>query len=910
MKTRRILALAIFAAAAASAQTPTPAEVEGAKQIVQSGVPITPQMIQAAKAKYPALRTMSDEEIQATIADERNQSRHSDKSGAEGMGDGTDANAPSSPPKSGASGERSAPGDGELKRFGQDFFRNGNLSGLSASTAPLPEYILSSGDEIRVSTWGRESRNEVVTIDNDGMFQYPPLAPMRLAGMRFASAQQRIISEIEKIHGVTASISLGKLRSIRVMVLGETENPGSYVLPAGVTVTSGLFRSGGVSPIGSLRAIEVRRDGKTVATLDLYDMLLRGKSKDDIQLLPGDIIFVPLAKVQVSVGGLVNRPAIYEVKGQMRALDMVELAGGLQAGAFKGRMQLNRIQGNKRRIALDVDMEKPDSKSNVKLENGDVLFVDRVLDNVEDAVWIRGNVNRPGRYQYKRGMTVRDLLPSLNDLEPETFFEYAHIRRPSPDDGRSTLQSFPLGDVFSKGARVPLEPRDTVIIYNRYDLVERPLVIVSGMVRGPGAYPYSESMRVSDLIVLGGGLGQAHLEEAHLFRQLTGPNDSLYRQLIRVNLRKVLENPGSEDNVELRPFDELTVFARTNFILPRGISVYGAVNHEGSFPLAEGMTIPDAIKLAGGLNRRSFKLGIEVVRRTIVKDSLLNREVLKMNLQDLLDGKKSFQLEDGDAVYVREVIKSRAVSNVILAGEFNFPGRYEATAGERLSQVIRRAGGFTPEAYLRGAVFLRKRVREQQLLHAEEAGRRLEGQMQARLQQATQEQERAAILAAMGRSTQLVDAIKRAPYLGRVVVSIDPKLKFAGSEWDMELEDGDSLWVGPRVSTVSVLGEVSSPTTVIYTRKTNQVGELLAKAGGVNTYGDYKETFYLGPDGFVTTPRTTPWYSSFKCKKVEAGGTIIVPMKPPAKDYLEVWLQSSQILYHLAVSVGVAAALF
>src|SRR5690606_36755726 len=181
-----------------------------------------------------------------------------------------------------------------------------------------PEYILSPGDEIQVYTWGRESRNQSVFIDNDGMFQFPPLSPMRVAGMRFAQAQELIINEIQKIQGVTAAVSLGRLRSIRVMVLGEAVRPGSYTLPAGVTVTGALFRSGGVSRIGSLRAIEVRRNGKVAATLDLYEMLLKGASRGDIQLLPGDAIFIPLAGPMVAVSGQVKRPAIYEIKGNLR----------------------------------------------------------------------------------------------------------------------------------------------------------------------------------------------------------------------------------------------------------------------------------------------------------------------------------------------------------------------------------------------------------------------------------------------------------------------------------------------------------------------------------------------------------------------------------------------------------------
>lgn len=947
--------LAFALTATAHGQTPSAREIQQINEVIASGVPITPEMIAVAKSRYPELRKYSNAEIQRMIEEERRGKGVSERGNFENGNEDEDGEEPDSsltlgsperepsrkpvsrPGSPAASGRSSssltsakivrlleqakqATGTDErfpknLKRFGHDFFLNMDEPAGSPQSPVSPDYILSAGDQIQVNTWGRENRSLTVTIDSEGMFHYPPLPPMRLAGTSFADAQRRLVSEIEKINGVSASVSLGRLRPIRVMVLGEAIRPGSFTVPAGATVSSALFRSGGVTEIGSLRAIEVRRRGKTVATLDLYEMLLKGKSQGDVQLLSGDVIFIPLAGPQVAVHGMVKRPAIYEVKNGMRALEALELAGGLQSSAHKGRLLLDRVQGNKRNVALDVDMEKPESKSNVRLENGDILLVERVLDRIEDAVWLRGNVNRPGRYQFKPGMTVRDLVPTLHDLAPETFFEYAHIQRVAPDDGRRRLLNFPLGDVFSKGLRVPLQAGDTVIVYGRYDLIARPTVSISGMVRNPGVFPFSEAMRVSDLVVLGGGLTeQAYLPEAHILRRIqdfTADTDSLYRKVIKVDLKAVVEDPAGEGNVALEPFDTLIVFPRESVVPRRTVGIYGAVRGEGDgYDLVDGMGIPELIRLAGGMTKNSYRLGVEVARRHVVGDSLLTRHVVKLNLKALLEGTETFELEDGDIVYIREVINARAFSSVVLVGEFNFPGRYEITPGERLSSVLRRAGGFTPEAYLRGAVFLRKRVRQQQIRHADEIGRRMEAQMQARLLQATQEREKAALALAIERSSQLVEQIKEAPYLGRVVIDIDRKMKFAGTEWDLELEDGDSLWVGPRMSTVSVVGEVSSPTTVIHTRKTNQVGELLSRAGGVTQFGDYKSTFYIGPDGSVTTPSTVPWYSSFKCKKVEPGGTIIVPMKPPAKDYLEIWAQSSQILYHLAVSVGVAVALF
>jgi polysaccharide export outer membrane protein len=340
------------------------------------------------------------------------------------------------------------------------------------------------------------------------------------------------------------------------------------------------------------------------------------------------------------------------------------------------------------------------------------------------------------------------------------------------------------------------------------------------------------------------------------------------------------------------------------------VSIYGAVQNPGAFDLVDSMGIPELVKMAGGLTKSGYKLEVELVRRNIRNDSIVVRDVQRMNLADILDGKRTFTLQDGDAIYIRTFVSDRESMRVVLTGEFNFPGTYEFVEGERLSSVIRRAGGFTKEAYTRGTVFLRARVKAQQLQHAQEVGRRLESQLQNMMLQATQPTDRTSISMAIDRNRFLLGEIAAAPYLGRVIVKVDPAMKFAGTDWDVKLESNDEIIVGPNVSTVSTLGEVYSPTTVIYTSKSNTVGELLKRAGGVNTYGDYSGTMYVDPDGSITTPRTTPWYSSFRCVDVYPGGTVVVPLKPPAKDYLEVWVKSTQILYQLAIAVGVAKTLF
>ena len=895
------------------AQSPTD-EKQVLEAIRTGKLKVTDEMINAQRATHPELKGLSNRQIREKLE------QRAKGSAPEPDSSTADTLPPVSAPKPQIPSEKvQVPGDKEqgssrfpsgLLRFGYEFFSNNpNNGGQSGNQPALPEYILSAGDEIQVYTWGRDNQSQTVIIDNEGMFHYPPLQPMRLAGMKFANAQLILTKEIEKINGVKASVGLGKLKSIRIFVLGEAMSPGSYVVPAGATVTSALFQSGGIREIGSLRAIQLKRNGRVIATLDLYDMLLKGNNRTDQQLLTGDAIFVPVAAIQAAVTGMVKRPGIYEVKPGTKVLEALELAGGLSSNAFKGRVRLDRIESHKRKVVLDVGMEKMAGNANATLQDGDILNVEEVLSREYDVVYLEGNVNRPGRYEFKKGMTIRDLIPGVKDLKSETFFSYGHIKRSTEDEQRALLLPFSLADVFDKNVSVPLMPRDTVIVYSRYDIMDQQEVKISGAVRRAGRIPFTDKMRVSDLVIAGGGLTvEAYLPEAHLIRVLkVQESDSYLSTLMKVNLANLIDNPADANNFELHPSDSLIIFPRGNFILPKSVSVKGSVKTEGEFQLTQNMGIPELINQAQGMTKTTYKMNIEVVRRVIEKDSVVKREIHKLNLKDIMEGRSTFALQDGDAVYVRDVVDYEASVVVSLMGEFNFPGRYEVAKGERLSDVIKRAGGFSESAYLRAAVFIRKSVRERQLQAIDDIERRLESQMNNLLAQTTSEKDRDVIHVAISQRKTMLEDIRNAPYLGRVVVKLDRGLRFAGKDQDIVLEGGDSLNIKPMGSTISIMGEVYSPTNVIVSNKSNSISECLNTAGGVNEYGDKGNIYYMQPDGSVITPRNT---SFFGWKKVESGGIIIVPPRGPKKDYLDALTKITQIIYQIAISVGVAKAIY
>lgn len=935
------IAIALAFPIAALAQTGgTTNEREMLEAIRDGRLKVNDEMINAQKILHPELRKYSNQEIrsrleqrakgmgQAKTADEADadaegewnvRNRQDRDSASDTLQDKRARDRGPKPPKPGSEtkGSETDSGTGrfpaQLKRFGYDFFSNNpSNAGMNGGGAPaLPDYILSPGDEIQIYTWGRENQNQTAAIDNEGMFHYPPLAPMRLAGMKFSDAQDMLTREIQKINGMKASVGLGKLKSIRVFVLGEVMSPGAYVVPAGATVTSALFQSGGIQDIGSLRAIQLKRNGRVVANLDLYEMLLNGNNRTDQQLLTGDVIFVPVAPIQVAVTGMVKRPGIYEVKTGIKVLDVLGLAGGLSSNAFKGRVRLDRVENHKRKVVLDVAMEKVGGGGggNATVQDGDILNVEEVLAREYDVVYLHGNVNRPGRYEFKKGMTIKDLIPSARDLKSETFFNYGHIKRSTDEDQRGLLLPFSLKDVFDGKGEVPLMPRDTVIVYSRFDIMDEPEVKISGTVRKPGRYPFVNEMKVSDLVIAGGGLTEdAYLPEAHLIRALkAGESDSLFSTLIKVNLANLIDNPGDTNNVELRASDSLIIFPRENFILPKFVTLTGAVKTGGKFQLTANMGLPELISQAEGLTKTTYTLNVEVVRKSILNDSVVDRKIFQLNLKDIMAGKSKFALQDGDAVYIRDVVDRQGRIVTSIQGELNFPGKYEVAKNERISSVIRRAGGFTEAAYLRGVVFIRKNVKERQLRAIDEISRKLSTETENMLAQTTNEKDRATIQAAISQRKTLLEDAKTAPYLGRVVIQIDRKLSFEGTDDDIVLEDEDSLFIPSIPSTISILGEVFSPTNVVVGERNSTVGKCLDRAGGVSEFGDAGNIYYIQPDGSIVTPKNT---SFFKWRKVEPGGSIIVPPKGPKKDYLDALAKITQIIYQIAISVGVAKTVF
>ncbi len=343
--------------------------------------------------------------------------------------------------------------------FGYDLFKGAPTTFAPATDIPVPaDYIIGPGDTIILQFFGKENARYSLVVTREGMVQIPKIGPVSAAGQRFSELQKKWQNYInKKMIGVRASITMGRLRSIRVFILGEAERPGSYTVSALSTMTNALFVSGGIKHIGSLRQIQLKRGGQLITELDLYDLLLKGDTSGDVRLQPGDVIFVPPVGRTVGIAGAVRRPAIYELRNEKSVNELINIAGGLLPTALKESAQLERINSGGDRVVIDVNLTDINGLTMV-LSDGDVLQVRSVLDRVEKVVKLAGHVERPGSYQWRKGMRLTDLVDSVDDLKPRPDLNYVLIKRELPPDRRIEVHSVNLAQAF--------ENRDQRRIFN------------------------------------------------------------------------------------------------------------------------------------------------------------------------------------------------------------------------------------------------------------------------------------------------------------------------------------------------------------------------------------------------------------------------------------------------------------
>jgi protein involved in polysaccharide export with SLBB domain len=514
-----------------------------------------------------------------------------------------------------------APSTRNLQQFGYSLFTSRVSTFAPVANVPVSDdYVVGPGDQLKMLMWGRINNTLSLTVGRDGSVSIPEIGPMQVAGLTFAQTKQLIEDHAGQITGVKVDVTMGKLKTIQVFVVGEVEQPGAYTVSALSHVSNALSAAGGITKIGSLRKVELRRGNQLVRTIDLYSLLLAGNEQGDEQLQPGDVIFVPVIGPVVGMVGDVKRPAIYELGGSGEPLNsVIKLGGGISAFGYSQRVQVERVDAHEKRIALDVDLNDIRSQR-FDIRDGDLIKIYPVLPTQQDIVTVRGSVNRPGKFEWHQGMRVADLVQLAEGPAPHTFFKYALIRRKEGKAQTVRLVPVDLGeamsDIVGGPQNVALEQEDELTVFSESQMKYLPTVQVFGEVRNPGFYVMSQGMHVTDLIYLAGGLkDDAYEKDAELARTQVINGSHTSHTFMDVDLRAAMS--GDEHNPELVANDQLFVRRASDWHLPWVVMVKGMVARPGPYTIHDGERIASVLERSGGLMPDAYLPATVLIRQSI-----------------------------------------------------------------------------------------------------------------------------------------------------------------------------------------------------------------------------------------------------------------------------------------------------
>jgi protein involved in polysaccharide export with SLBB domain len=510
-----------------------------------------------------------------------------------------------------------------LSVYGYDVFKNSRPSTFAPNdNAAVPaDYPINSDDEINVMLWGRINEEYKLKVGRDGTINIPRIGPIQVAGLTFESTKKNILDRVGKIEGVSATISMGSLRAVGIYIVGEVVSPGYYTVSALSNVTNALFAAGGPSKSGSLRNVQLKRNGQKIASFDFYDFLMSSYDKTGFRLQSGDVIVVPLIQSMAAVVGNVRRNALYELNGKTSLEKIITLAGGTTASAWTNKIQIERFNKNEHRIVLDLDScngKLPD----VEIHDGDIVKIFPILDKDNNAVYLSGNVLRPGKYEFKDGMRIRDLIMNYNSILPETYFDYAVIYRFEPPSYMNNIIPFNLKKVLednNASENIALKARDQIIVYNKDFFEPDRYVFVDGSVTKAGRYKLLDNMKIRDLILQAGGLrDEASPIRGELYRRQSANVERISTEKLDFCVECAMAD-SSGDNLILRKSDHIFIRSKMGWEEERKVLLRGQIVYPGKYILYEGETLGDLIKRAGGFKDDAY-LAAAVFTRKSVKE--------------------------------------------------------------------------------------------------------------------------------------------------------------------------------------------------------------------------------------------------------------------------------------------------
>ncbi|HHX8315824.1 TPA: SLBB domain-containing protein [Vibrio diabolicus] len=802
----------------------------------------------------------------------------------------------------------------ELKRFGLDLFSGSPSTFAPISDVPVPaNYTVGAGDEIIVQLFGKENETHRLRVNRAGTINFPSLGPVNVAGMHFSDVRDSLTQRVkEQMIGVRSDISLGELRTMQVFVMGDAYKPGAYTVSALTTISQAIYYSGGFGESGALRDIQLKRDGKIIRKLDMYDLLLKGDASNDVRLLPDDVVLIGSVNDTVSIEGEINRPAIYEVKAGETYQQLIQMAGGFTANAHVEQLEIKRYASHGAREALTLDFNKTQDRQS-KVKNGDAIKILKKSEELTRYVQIEGDVRHPGYVEWRNGLRVADLFKSVDSAFNSTAdVNYAVVvREINPQRDIEVFQLSLANAILSPGSQdnLKLHSRDRILVFNRFNNEDLDTLATQDAVSKAKtleqAQEQAELEQQKEQEVMSSSVAVSHSANGTLNNQSTTEQAKPAKIIFRG--KEIRE----EDFEKLKQNTRRTLLAPVLLQLqqqsrlglaPQIAEVFGEVKHPGRYPITPRMTVSTLIEAAGGLTYNAFTINAELARTAINSaDERAYIDVERIDLRKAIQGSASDDavIVGRDRLNILEKPNVKLQSTVTLQGEVRFPGTYTVRQGETLSELLDRAGGLTEFAHPQGAIFTREalRLQEQKLLNQYAADMRKETAKKT----FRADSNIGSVISDPEKTLAFVEEASRSKALGRMVVQLNRILKGERSA-DFMLEDGDFLFVPTFRNTVSIMGEVQVPITYLLDNKLD-VDDYLNKAGGAKKQADEDRIFVVRADGSVYKPSSGYWFGNNK-EGLKAGDTIVVPIDTDYRDALSTWTAATQILYQTGVAIN------
>jgi protein involved in polysaccharide export with SLBB domain len=773
-----------------------------------------------------------------------------------------------------------------LPIYGENLFRNVPSTFAPSDLAPASsDYILGPDDELRIRIWGQVNYSGNLRVDRSGDIYLPEVGAVHVAGLQFSALDQHLRAAVGRVYrNFDLSVDIGRIRSMQIYVTGQARRPGVYTVSSLSSLVDALFASGGPSAQGSLRHIELRRNGKTVVDFDLYALLIHGDKSQDARLLPEDVLYIPAAGAQVAITGSIHTPGIYELRGAETIGDLIDAAGKTTAIASSGRISLERLGEHQIRRAMEFPFDAGGLAA--ILAGGDILRVYSIVPAYQKTVTLRGNVANPGRFAWRAGMHLSDLIPDRDSLlSRDYWWKRSHLGLPSPEFE-------PFISNFEANQRRPNR-------YNSYPCTQY------------GNDPYSTSLNANN----------PNSIERNPYNPCSSSDytSSNYQQQYNQDPTSPEAQDALTSGLSAIDRQDASAYAGEQQSSRQTGGGGTVASQFGQMPGPGGATQTKRTEVRISAPEIDWNYAvIERLDPETLKTSLVSFDLGKLVLNH--DTSQDLVLQPGDTISIFSqgdirVPLEQQTKYVHLEGEFVHAGIYSVQPGETLRDLVRRAGGLTGKAYLYGSEFNRESTRVLQQQRIDEYVRQVDlessrGTLALTASPTSSTGSVSSASAATAAEQQLLIRLKQIRATGRIVLNFQSNSASIDDMPAITLENGDRFTVPPAPATINVVGAVYDQNSFLY-HPGGSAGHYLQIAGGPDRDADWRRTFVIRADGSVVSRDSVKnaWGNTFKDLRLNPGDTIIVPDKTIRPTALRGLLDWTQIFSQLAIGAAAVEVL-